>query len=150
MNSKCCVQLLGFTSVPDPLLNPLFSNSIVWRFFYLTRPLLLGEAPPLPRLPLLRSGLQPVNRLFCTRKQALAHKGLLVVIDATELRLFYATELRVFDAWCASVLRTMCECLCAEGAGAQVSDDWLLMKKMGKSLVVWEIMIIFAAWIINL
>ena len=56
--------------------------------FYLTRPLLLGEAPPLPRLPLLRRGLQPVNRLFCTRKQALAHKGLLVVIDAIELRLF--------------------------------------------------------------
>ena len=40
-------------------------------FFYLTRPLLLGEAPPLPRPPLLRRGLQPVNRLFCTRKQAL-------------------------------------------------------------------------------
>ena len=54
----------------------------IWggRFFYLTRPLLQGEAPPLPRLPLLRRGLQPVNRLFCTRKQALAHKGLLVSI----------------------------------------------------------------------
>ena len=47
-------------------------------FFYLTRPLLLGEAPPLPRPPLLRRGLQPVNRLFCTRKQALAPAGLLV------------------------------------------------------------------------
>ena len=50
------------------------------RFFYLTRPLLLGEAPPLPRLPLLRRGSQPVNRLFCTRKQALAPLGLLVSI----------------------------------------------------------------------
>ena len=46
--------------------------------FYLTRPLLLGEAPPLPRPPLLRRGLQPVNQLFCTRKQALAPAGLLV------------------------------------------------------------------------
>ena len=45
-------------------------------------------APPLPRLPLLRRGLQPVNRLFCTRKQALAPAGLLVIICATELRLF--------------------------------------------------------------
>ena len=61
------------------------------RFFYLTRPLLIREvlrksspvpfftlkegAPPLPRLPLLRRGLQPVNRLFCTRKQAHAPKG---------------------------------------------------------------------------
>ena len=44
-------------------------------FFYLTRPLLLGEAPPLPRPPLLRRGLQPVNRTFCTRKQAHALKG---------------------------------------------------------------------------
>ena len=43
-------------------------------FFYLTRPLLLGEAPPLPRPPLLRKGLQPVNRLFCTRKQAVTTK----------------------------------------------------------------------------
>ena len=57
-------------------------------FFYLTRPLLLGEAPPLPRPPLLRKGLQPVNRLFCTRKQALAPAGLLVEFYATELRLF--------------------------------------------------------------
>ena len=55
--------------------------------FYLTRPLLLGEAPPLPRPPLLRRGLQPVNRLFCTRKQALAPAGLLVEFYATELRL---------------------------------------------------------------
>ena len=93
-------------------------------FFYLTRPLLLGEAPPLPRPPLLRRGLQPVNRLVCTRKQALTAlifgcarqsiqaslmlcsrwhknsllKGLLVIIYATELRLFYATELRLFYA----------------------------------------------------
>ena len=59
-------------------------------FFYLTRPLLLGDfrksspvpfftlkegAPPLPRPPLLMRGLQPVNRLFGTRKQALAPKG---------------------------------------------------------------------------
>ena len=57
-------------------------------FFYLTRPLLLGEAPPLPRPPLLRKGLQPVNRLFCTRKQALAPAGLLVEFYATKLRLF--------------------------------------------------------------
>ena len=57
-------------------------------FFYLTRPLLLGEAPPLPRPPLLRRGLQPVNRLFCTRKQALAPAGLLVEFYATKLRLF--------------------------------------------------------------
>ena len=56
-------------------------------FFYLTRPLLLGEAPPLPRPPLLRRGLQPVNLLFCTRKQALAPAGLLVEFYATELRL---------------------------------------------------------------
>ena len=61
-------------------------------FFYLTRPLLLGEAPPPPRLPLLRRGLQPVNRLFGTRKQALAPAGLLVIIYATELRLFDAIE----------------------------------------------------------
>ena len=33
-------------------------------------------------------GLQPVNRLFGTRKQALAPAGLLVIIYATELRLF--------------------------------------------------------------
>ena len=65
-------------------------------FFYLTRPLLLGEAPPLPRPPLLRRGLQPVNRLFCTRKQALAPAGLLVIAYAIELRLFDATELRLF------------------------------------------------------
>ena len=58
------------------------------RFFYLTRPLLLGEVPHLPRFPLLRRGLQPVNRLFCTRKQALAPAGLLVSAYATELRLF--------------------------------------------------------------
>ena len=80
-------------------------------FFYLTRPLLLGEAPPLPRLPLLRRGLQPVNRLFCTRKQALAHKGLLVVIDAIELRLFYARCAIVLRNRVAIVLRTICECL---------------------------------------
>ena len=48
--------------------------------FYLTRPLLLGEAPPLPWPPLLRRGLQPVNQLFCTRKQALAPAGLLVIV----------------------------------------------------------------------
>ena len=47
----------------------------------------------------------------------------------------------------AIVLRTMCDCLCAVGTDAQVSDYWLLMKKMGKSLVVWEIIRIFAAWI---
>ena len=51
-------------------------------FFYLTRPLLLGEAPPLPRPPLLRRGLQPVNRLFGTRKQALALKGCSWLFDA--------------------------------------------------------------------
>ena len=71
-------------------------------------------APPLPRPPLLRRGLQPVNRLFCTRKQALTalifgcarqsiqaslmlcsrlHEnsppsGVFVIIYATELRLF--------------------------------------------------------------
>ena len=60
------------------------------KMFYLTRPLLLGDfrksspvpfftlkegAPPLPRPPLLMRGLQPVNRTFCTRKQALALKG---------------------------------------------------------------------------
>ena len=65
-------------------------------FFYLTRPLLLGEAPPLPRPPLLRRGLQPVNRLFCTRKQAHAPAGLLVIAYAIKLRLFDATELRLF------------------------------------------------------
>ena len=40
-------------------------------------------APPLPRPPPLRGGLQPVNRLFCTRKQALAPTGLLVIAYAT-------------------------------------------------------------------
>ena len=40
-------------------------------------------APPLPRPPLLRRGLQPVNRLFCTRKQAHAPTGLLVIAYAT-------------------------------------------------------------------
>ena len=79
-------------------------------YFYLTRPLLLGDfrksspvpfftlkegAPPLPRLPLLRRGLQPVNRLFCTRKQALAPSGVLVEFYAIELRLFDATLLRL-------------------------------------------------------
>ena len=64
--------------------------------FYLTRPLLLGEAPPLPRPPLLRRGLQPVNRLFCTRKQAHAPKG--VARDC--------------------LTQQSCDCLCAEGAAA--------------------------------
>ena len=89
-------------------------------FFYLTRPLLLREvlrksspvpfftlkegAPPLPRLPLLRRGLQPVNRLFCTRKQALAHKGLLV--NCLRNRVAIVLRNRV-----AIVLRTICECL---------------------------------------
>ena len=64
-----------------------------FNFFHLTRPLLLGDfrksspvpfftlkegAPPLPRPPLLMRGFQPVNRLFCTRKQAHAPAGLLV------------------------------------------------------------------------
>ena len=94
---------------------------------------------------------------------------------AIELRLFYATEsrlfyarnaivlrnriaivlrtmcgclthdVRMFYARYAIVLRTVCDCLCAEGADAQVPDYCLLMKKMGKSLVVWEIIRIFAA-----
>ena len=74
-----------------------------FNFFHLTRPLLLGDfrksspvpfftlkegAPPLPRPPLLMRGLQPVNRLFCTRKQALALKGCSWSFDATELRVF--------------------------------------------------------------
>ena len=72
------------------------------KMFYLTRPLLLGDfrksspvpfftlkegAPPLPRPPLLMRGLQPVNRLFCTRKQAHALKGCSWSFYATELRL---------------------------------------------------------------
>ena len=48
--------------------------------FYLTRPLLLGEAPPLPRPPLLRRGLQPVNHRFFTPKQAPAPAGLLGIV----------------------------------------------------------------------
>ena len=73
------------------------------KMFYLTRPLLLGDfrksspvpfftlkegAPPLPRPPLLMRGLQPVNRLFCTRKQAHALKGCSWSFYAIELRLF--------------------------------------------------------------
>ena len=73
-------------------------------FFYLTRPLLLGEAPPLPRLPLLRRGVQPVNRLFCTRKQALAPKG--VARGYWRNRIAIVLRNRV-----AIVLRTICECL---------------------------------------
>ena len=74
------------------LKNDIFTNFFlefkIIIFFYLTRPLLLGEVPPPPRLPLLRRGLHPVNRLFCTRKQAHAPAGLLVITYATELRLF--------------------------------------------------------------
>ena len=70
---------------------------IVEGFFYLTRPLLLGEVPPsLLNPPLLRRGLQPVNRLFCTRKQAHAPTGLLVIIYAIKLRLFYFTQIVLY------------------------------------------------------
>ena len=67
----------------DHKMSSLAQQGTAEGFFYLTRPLLLGEAPPLPRPPLLRRGLQPVNRLFCTRKQALAPAGLLVEFYAT-------------------------------------------------------------------
>ena len=81
------------------------------RFFYLTRPLLLGEAPPLPRLPLLRRGLQPVNRLFCTRKQALAPKGVargyrrnrIAIVLRNRIASVLRKESRLFVAQCASV-----------------------------------------------
>ena len=84
------ISLLAEEGVSTVLTLNLTCQMTSWggRFFYLTRPLLLGEAPPLPRLPLLRRGLQPVNRLFGTRKQALAPSGLLVIIYAIELRLF--------------------------------------------------------------
>ena len=104
--------------------------------FYLTRPLLLREvirksspvpfftlkegAPPLsPKSPFPSGdrGLKawPAGPVLANKRMPL--KGLLVVIDAIELRLFYGTESRLFDARCeifyaryASVLRTMCEC----------------------------------------
>ena len=63
------------------------------------------------------------------------------------MRLFNAIELRLFYARCASV-----DAPWARGRKEEGSDDWLLMndycllmKKMGKSLVEWEIMINFAA-----
>ena len=66
-----------------------------------------------------------------------------MVIDATESRLFYARCAIVCAPW-------------ARGRKGEGSDDWLLMndycllmKKMGKSLVVWEIMINFAANLIK-
>ena len=67
------ISLLAEEGVSTVLTLNLTCLTTSWggRFFYLTRPLLLGEAPPPPRLPLLRRGLQPVNWLFCTRKQAL-------------------------------------------------------------------------------
>ena len=64
-----------------------------------------------------------------------------------DVRLFYATESRLFYARCASV-----DAPRARGRKGEGRDDWLLMndycllmKKMGKSLVVWEIIRIFAA-----
>ena len=102
---RCCSNI-----IPRPLhwlrRSPSRSAMIkcICHCAHLIRTLSLKEgAPPFPRPPFLRKGLQPVNRLFCTRKQALAHKGLLVVIDATELRVFYAIGLRLFDARCARV-----------------------------------------------
>ena len=81
------------------------------RFFYLTRPLLIREvirksspvpfftlkegAPPLPRIPLLRRGLQPVNRLFCTRKQALAPKGVARGVLRNRIAIVYAPRARL-------------------------------------------------------
>ena len=74
-------------------------------FFYLTRPLLLGEVPhPLLNPPLLRrEGLKawPAGPVRANKLSPL--KGLLVIIYATELRVFDAIELRVFNAHSASV-----------------------------------------------
>ena len=60
--------------------------------FYLTRPLLLGEAPqPLLNPPLLRSGglkAWPAGPVRANKLSPL--KGLLVITYATELRLFDA------------------------------------------------------------
>ena len=54
--------------------------------------------------------ITPVNRMFCTRKQALAPSGLPMIADATELRLFmrrwrgcatwtYAVEMEALLTW---------------------------------------------------
>ena len=71
-----------------------------------------------------------------------------MVIDAIELRLFYATESRLYDATESQVFDALCAIVCAPWARLRIvegRDDWLLMKKMGKSLVEWEIIRIFAA-----
>ena len=67
-------------------------------FFYLTRPLLLGEVPqPLLNPPLLRSGglkAWPAGPVRANKLSPL--KGLLVITYAIELRLFYAHSAIVY------------------------------------------------------
>ena len=49
------------------------------------------------------------------------------VFDAIELRLFYARYAIILCNRVAIVWRTMCECLCAEGAAAQREGCWWLI-----------------------
>ena len=82
-------------------------------------------------------------------------RGCSWLFNAIELRLFYATELRLFNAIELRVFYARCAIVYApwaRGRKGEGSDDWLLMndycllmKKMGKSLVEWEIIRIFAA-----
>ena len=77
VRKRSCFVGTAIISNWPAIIKKLFTFKFIL-FFYLTRPLLLGEVPPLPPPPLLRRGLQPVNREFGTRKQAHAPSGLLV------------------------------------------------------------------------
>ena len=79
--------------VGTAIIKKLFTFKFIL-FFYLTRPLLLGEVPPLPPPPLLRRGLQPVNRGFGTRNQAPAPSGLLVRVLRNRVASVYAPRAR--------------------------------------------------------
>ena len=59
--------------------------------FYLTRPLLLGEAPPLPRPPLLRRGLQPLHAVPLVTPYGLQGTGAFI----SPRPISYATKLRL-------------------------------------------------------
>ena len=155
----------------------LFKTKDRGRFFYLTRPLLLGEvlrksspvsfftlkegAPPLsPKSPFPSwdRGLKawPAGPVLANKLSP--RWGCSWVFDAIELRLFVrrgrgcARGLRLFgqrgrggaSVWLFTHYQFF------SGVHQAKASFWLLMKKMGKSLVVWVIMIIFAAWIINL
>ena len=105
---------------------------------------IFSNITPVPSLPLKRgstspSAPSPQERVPTGKPDVLYSqtssrpKGLLVIIYATELRLFnaielrlfYAAESRLFYARYASVWRTMCDRLCADGAH---SDGWLMIR----------------------